>query len=325
MCMGMLPFAIYAAAAGAAGYLNPIPQPGEIGYVPEPQNHLRIIFENDSPSGRDRNYTHGTRIDYARTTKDGNAWGLSLMQNIYTPETHTAHAVPGEHPYCGYLALGAAYLQRGEQYGWAAELQLGVTGKASCAGRFQNWLHDSFRMDNWDGWDDQVPSEMTMELSLRQEWALPSMQRSASDGWEVDSRFVLREAMGTVRISGGAGLAFRVGHNLPPTTQAAANSATNYAIGLIRKPNYKPTETSYFLLTEMYMDYVARDITVDGGVFHHFDSTCSRTPWQFEGRVGMGVRHQNIDYFAGMLLLSRTYRTQDENSVMGTFSVSWNW
>lgn len=323
--MSMLPFAIYAAAAGAAGYLNPIPQPGDVGYDPRPHHNLRIMFENDSPSGRDRNYTHGTRIDYANTLKNGNAWGLSLMQNIYTPETHTAHAVPGEHPYCGYLAMGAAYMHRGEKFGWAAEVQLGTVGKASSAGRFQNALHDMFEMDNWDGWDDQVPSEMTMELTMRQEWALPEMQYHINDSWDADSRLVMRESIGTVRISAGVGMAFRVGHNLPPTTESVANAAANYGLGLIRKPNYNASDTSYFLLAEMYTDYVARDITVDGGVFHHFNRTCSRTPWQVEGRIGVGARHQGIDYYMGMLLLSRTYRTQDENSVMGTFSVSWNW
>lgn len=283
------------------------------------------MFENDSASGRDCNYTHGTRIDYLRTLNDGHAWGVSLVQNMYTPEEHTRHNVPGQHPYCGYMALGGAYMWRGQQFGWVGELQLGLTGKASCAGRFQNVLHDAFNMPNWEGWDDQIRSEATMELTLRQEWAPPVLQRSLGRGWELESAFVLRESVGSVRISGGSGLTWRIGHNLPPTTQAAGNSPTNFNVGLITKPHYNPSRTSYFLLLEMYADYVARDLSVDGGIFHHFERTCTRTPWQLEGRAGVGVRHQQIDYYAGLLVYSRTYKTQDENSVMGTFSISWSW
>lgn len=322
--MGMLPFAAYAVCAGVAGYLNPIAQPGEPGYTPAPKNHLRFMYENDSPSGRDRNYTHGTRVDYARSLESGHAWGLSLVQNMYTPEVHTHHNVPGQHPYCGYMALGGAFLWRGEQFGCGTELQVGTTGNASCAGRFQNVLHDAFDMPKWEGWRDQVPGEATMELTSRQEWALPSLQRTIW-GWETDSRFVLRESVGSVRISGGAGLAFRVGRNLPPTTQSVGNAPTNFGIGLIRKPNYNPNATAYYIAVEFYTDYVARDISIDGGIFHHFERTCTRSPWQMEGRFGVGVAHRGIDYYAGLLVLSRTYETQEESSLLGTFSISWNW
>lgn len=321
----MLPFAVYAVAASAAGYWNPIPQPGEQGYRSEPQNCLRVLFENDSPSARDCNYTHGTRIDYARTMANGHAWGLSLVQNMYTPETHRSHAVPGEHPYCGYMAVGAGFLHRGERFGWAGEFQVGTTGNPSCAGRFQNTLHDAFRMTTWDGWDDQIPSEVTLQLTLRQEWLLPGLQRTLANGWQVESRAILREAGGTVRMAGGGGVALRVGHNLPPSQATSGNSPASFGLGVLHKPDYKPAEMSYFFALEAYADYVARDISVDGGVFHHFDRTCSRTPWQAELRAGAGARYAGIDYYMGVLVLSRTYRTQDKNSLMGTFSVSWNW
>lgn len=323
--MGMLPFAVYAAAATAAGLLNPIAQPGQPGFAPEPQHHLRVLFENDSPSGRDRNYTHGTRIDYAHRLQSGNAWGLSLMQNIYTPEHHARHQIYGEHPYCGYMALGAAYLWRGESWGWAGEFQMGTTGKPSCAGTFQNGLHDALNMDKWNGWDDQIRAEMTLQLTLRQEWEVPGLQYSLGQGWQVESRAVLRESGGTVRVSAGGGFAIRIGRNLPPTGETAGNSAATFGLGLIRKPEYDPSVSSYYLALEAYTDYVARDISVDGGVFHHYDRICTRQPWQSELRAGVGVRHEGIDYYAGVLYLSRTYKTQSEPSLMGTFAISWNW
>ena len=51
--MSMLPILIMAAASGAAGYWNPLPQPGEEGYPAHTRHNYRILFENDSPSGAD--------------------------------------------------------------------------------------------------------------------------------------------------------------------------------------------------------------------------------------------------------------------------------
>ena len=79
------------------------------------------------------------------------------------------------------------------------------------------------------------------------------------------------------------------------------------------------------MLAGVYGEYVARDMTIDGGVFHHFARTCGRTPWQVQGQLGAGVAYKGIDYYAGVLVHSRTYRTQDKNSLMGVFSLTWNW
>lgn len=323
--MGMLPYIIYAAFAGATGYTNSVVRPPSVEIPAESQHYLRGLFENDSVSGRDRNYTHGTRLDYARRMDNGHAWGLSLMQNMYTPETHTRHRVEGEHPYCGYSALGGAFLWRGVNFGCGTELQIGTTGRESCAGRFQNALHRAFDMETWDGWDDQIPAELTIQLTSRQEWRLAALERRFSNGWQTDSTFIVRESLGTFRIAGGAGLSFRIGKNLTPSMEATGNEPTYFGIGLLRKPDYDPSVTSYFLVSELYVDYVARDLTVDGGVFHHFERSCSRTPWQVRANVGVGVSHRGMDYYMGVSVFTRTYRTQDEASVMGTFAITWRW
>ena len=322
--MGMLPFITYAAVAGVAGLANPIPVPGEAGYTPDAHNFVRGMFENDSASGRDRNYTHGTRLDYAHVMRNGHAWGLSLTQNIYTPETHTHGRVESEHPYCGYAAIGGAYLWRGVDFGCATELQVGMTGKASCAGRVQNLLHDTMKISEWDGWDDQIPSEVTLQLTSRQVWRLRSLELNKGE-WQTDGVAYLRESVGTFRVSGGVGFSVRLGYNLPSTMPEVGNEATSYGVGVIKRPSYRRDDLSYYVTFGAWVDYVARDLTVDGGVFHHFDRSCSRTPWQANGHMGLGISYHGIDYYAGVRLMSRTYRTQDENSLLGVFSITWSW
>lgn len=323
--MSVLPYAVYALCAGAVGYYNNIALPGSPGYTSAPSHHLRALFENDSVSGQDRNYTHGTRVDYAQIMPSGNAWGLSLTQNIYTPERHASHALKGQHPYCGYLALGAGYMQRGEDFGCTTEFQLGVTGRASLAGQVQNGLHDLFRMDTWDGWHDQIRSEVTLQLTSRQDWRLRWLEKSPVSGWETDGMFYLRESLGTFNISGGVGVSYRFGRNLPSSSQLTGNSSAVYGISDLTKPGYRRDQISYFLVLEGALNYVERDMSLEGGVFHDFERSCARVPWQPEGRLGGCLLYHGVEYYAGAIVHGRTYKTQEKNSVMGTFSISWHW
>ncbi len=323
--MSLIPWLTMAALSAGAGYYNPIAQPGEPGYTATPRHHFRGTMENDSAFGNDSSYSHGTRLDYAQCLNNGDAWGVSLTQNIYTPTTHTNGSVMGEHPYAGYLALGGAYLMRGENFGNAIELQVGTTGNASFARYAQNGLHEACGMQTWDGWQDQVPAEATVQLSAQQNFRIPWLETSSANGWKSDGTFILREEVGTAFIRGGAGVTVRYGRNLPPAMEVNGNRAAQYGLSLLQKPGYDPTEISYFVTAGAYGEYVAHDISVDGGVFHHFDQTCSRQPWQAEFRLGVGVSYQGIDYFAGAVYFTDSYRRQGQNSVLGSFSITWHW
>ena len=164
-----------------------------------------------------------------------------------------------------------------------------------------------------------------MQLSAQQHVRIPWMETTSSNGWESDGTFVLREQFGTAFIKAGGGVSYRYGRNLPPSMQVNGNHEATYGLGLLEKKAYTPAAPSYFVCAEAYLDYVARDITIDGGVFHHFEQTCSREPWQAEIRMGIGVSYQGIDYFVGGVYCTDSYRRQQSNSFYGTFSIGWNW
>lgn len=323
--MSMIPWVTMALASYAADYLNPIAKPGEPGYTSNPKNHFRLMYENDSAFNKDRNYSHGTRFDYARNICPHAFWGLSLTQNIYTPETHTDGAVMNEQPYAGYLALGAAYMYQGENVGLSTELQIGTTGKPSFAQDSQWFVHTMGDMEQWDGWGAQIESEPTVQLSNRQDWRLAFLESQTFGAYETDAVLYTREQVGTVYISAGVGLSLRWGHNLPDAMQVNGNNAGDYSVGLIRKSNYKPEEMSWFIVGNVYTEYVARDFSIDGGVFHHHDQTCSRKPWQVEGQLGVGVVKDGIHYYAGAIYHSLRYRQQSSPDLYGTFAISFHW
>ena len=84
--MSAIPWLIMGAVSPIVGYFNPIPQKEEgPQYTEAPRHHFRGTMENDSAFGEDNGYTHGTRWDYAYRMNNGDAWGVSLTQNIFTP------------------------------------------------------------------------------------------------------------------------------------------------------------------------------------------------------------------------------------------------
>lgn len=318
--MSLIPETTMLILSGAAGLFNPIDTTSESA-----DRVLRIGYANDESFNHDRDYTQGARVDYCAPMGRGTHWGVSLAQNIYTPATHTRHAVPGEHPYAGTLALGGALMKVRENYGMCVEFQLGTTGDPSLARHCQNGVHNMIGSETWDGWNDQVPSEVTFQLTAAPAFDLPFLSTDLGNGWGTDGLVFGRGELGTVRMAGGAGLGFRIGKNLPDGMQIVGSRPGTYGLGPIKRTGYKVNEISYFLVANVYGEYVGRDIAIDGGVFHHFDRTCGRTPWQVEGAVGVGVSYHHIDYFAGARLHSSSYRTQDKNSAMGVFSIGWKW
>lgn len=316
-----------AAGSVAVDYINPLPQPGDADYSAHPRHHLRLAIENDSAAGSDCNYTNGSRIDYAQNfaKAPNHAWGVSFTQNIYTPYRHTYGAVSGQHPYAGYLALGAAHLYSGEYVGSSVEFQLGTTGKPSLAFDTQDLVHKSCGLDRWNGWGDQIPAEVTIQLTARQDYRLPWLECTLPSGLQSDAAIFTREELGTVSIAGELGAYARFGRNLPDSMQLSSNHAGDYALGLIRKASYNPAESSWYLQVGGSVKYVARDLFIDGGVFHDFDRTCGRQPWVAEGTLGFGVRHRGVDYYAGLIARSRNFRTQIDDTVFGTFNFAFHW
>ena len=325
--MSLIPWAMMVASSVAVDQLKETPLHVGSGGVAEPRHHFRWIMENDSAVMDDRNYTHGTRFDYLENLAKNpyHAIGISFTQNIYTPQLHTHGAVPGQHPYAGYMAFGVGHVYCGENVGSTVEFQLGTTGKASGAREMQDAIHKLCGLERWEGWNDQIRGEVTFQFSAQQDFRLPWAETTLANGMQTDAMFYTREELGTVSISGGAGMNFRIGYNLPGAMQMTRNLSATYAGGTIRKPGYNPDAASYFLVAGASVDYVARDMFIDGGVFHDFERTCGRQPWQVEGRLGLGVRLKGVDYYGGIFVRSRGFRTQKDNTAMGTFSMTFNW
>lgn len=323
--MSFFPWIAAGAVTAIVELTNPIPQVGEANYNPEPSHHMRMTLDNDVFFGDDQDYTNGLRFDYTQRMDDGNYWGLSLTQNIYTPSTNGRGNIRDEHPYAGYLALGAAYITTGKNFGTSTELQLGTTGNPSLAEEAQDLIHNMGDMGTWHGWDEQISAEFTMQLTGRQDWNICCLDKSYASGWQQDALFFTQEELGTVSLAASAGVVYRYGKNLPARMRNMGNGATHFGVSSLTKEDYDISAPSYFVLAGTSLKYVARDLFIDGGVFHNFNQTCSRMPWVAEVQLGVGVVYEGIDYYMGAIYRTDSFRTQENNTLIGTISLGWNW
>ncbi len=286
---------------------------------------LRLLLDNDSSFGNDNNYTNGSRIDYMREWEEDQYWTLSFSQEMYTPYTNGPVPPPGEHPYAGLLALGVGFVTAGEILGISTELQIGVTGQPSLAEDTQRIVHDLGGFMQWEGWDSQVPSELTLQLSSRQELNIAPWGWQSASGWGSDSMLYFKEELGNVRISMTAGYIYRLGYNLPPTQRQAGCHRAQYAMSSLLSPDYNPQTWSLYLLAGIQGSYVAHDFSLDGGFFHDFDSTAKRVPWQLELQIGVGGHYAGVDFFVGAVLQSERFDDQYGMEEHVAFSIGWRW
>jgi len=126
---------------------------------------VSIMAENDVTYKTDHYFTHGTRIQY---TDDLN-WGVSIGQNMYTPDDkEAAELIPYDRPYAGYLygsAFDTIYLKNRDEL--SLELQMGMVGPDSYAEETQKWIHEHTGSYIPRGWDNQIVNHFAFLLNSR--------------------------------------------------------------------------------------------------------------------------------------------------------------
>ena len=120
---------------------------------------LKIGFDNDIFDYTDQFYTNGLRIEYVAPAisdnpvkhillpywgKAKNHYGLSVVQNLYTPSTTKVDGIlHGDRPYAAYLYFGSFKVTNDEMHHFrqTSELDLGVIGKQSLGEAVQYRFH----------------------------------------------------------------------------------------------------------------------------------------------------------------------------------------
>ncbi|MCX6278415.1 MAG: lipid A deacylase LpxR family protein [Bacteroidetes bacterium] len=184
---------------------------------------LQINFDNDILDYTDRFYTNGIKIDLIAPGlqmnpisrlmtpywRSGiNYYGLSLVQNMFTPSTtKTGGILFGDRPYSAYLFLGCFKItnDRLRKLRQTSELDLGIIGPGSYGEWVQRSFHNSVPSNNEPlGWEYQVKNDLVLNYSLGFEKGILSAKN-------YDMQLTAKGNLGTLYTNISGGFLFRTG------------------------------------------------------------------------------------------------------------------
>ena len=184
---------------------------------------LLFSFDNDILDYTDRFYTNGIRIDviapglqmnplsrllvpYWRTGT--NYYGLSLVQNMFTPSTTKLGGILyGDRPYSAYMYLGSFKItnDKARNFRQTSELDLGIIGPNSYGEWVQRSFHNAVPTNNEPlGWEYQIKNDLVLNYSL-------SMEKGLFSRRNIELLLSSKGNIGTLQTNLSAGFQFRAG------------------------------------------------------------------------------------------------------------------
>jgi len=322
------------------------------------KSYLAFYLDNDVFGGSDANYTNGARLAWISGAMDFEdvgpfqSWlrpftgdskslplfqaltgfddmdrvdyhfGASLTQLMFTPESWWVYGQPPlQRPYAGWLGLGLSLHAKDDEVLNAVEFTIGVVGKDSQAEPTQDFIHDLVEIQKFNGWDYQVPSELTVDMSLVQKRRMVFF--SMGDGairLDAIGEWGLR--LGSFRTKAHIGGTFRLGYNLPPDFTDPRLSDTAYAQRYFRDEGDYGGPWSAYLLFGVTGRAVAYDATIDGPMFEsNFKTGSHREPFVGEFFAGFGVRYEDYEVGYAHTFRSREFKEQSEVHDFGTLAL----
>lgn len=248
-------------------------------------------------------------------------YGLSLTQLMYTPQDLNSPTQPvGQRRYAGWLGLGFSVHARDDRALNSVELIFGTTGPNSQAREAQNFIHDLRGFDKFQGWDDQIPNEMTLDLSFTQKRRVRFLNRHLS-GFSIDGFTEWGARLGTYRTAGFVGGFFRAGFNLPADFSDPRISATAYSQRIFSGQELSRSHWSVYGLFGVRGSGVAFDASLDGPMFSNFDTGNRREPWLGEAFAGFGVRWDTLEFSYVQTFRTREYAEQNGGTNFGSVAL----
>lgn len=310
--------------------------------------YLTTYLDNDLFANTDRDYTNGARMSWISSNRDitdlgsfqrmlrrlsGDPdslkifqkvtgfedpediqynYGFSLTQLMFTPESAAPYVQPaGERSYAGWLGMGFSLHVKDDRILNSIEFMVGTTGSNSLAENSQDFIHSIRGIDKFNGWDYQIPNEITADLSFVQKrradfvkWKYGAVRMDGLTEWGA--------RLGTFRTSAHLGGFFRAGFNLPPDFSDPRLSDTAYSNLYFDSDDPYVGHWSVYFLFGATGRGVAFDATLDGPLFSDFNTNVTREPFVGEVFGGGGIRYRQVE-----LSYVHTWRSQEYEEQRG--------
>jgi len=234
---------------------------------------LTINFDNDILDYTDRFYTNGIKIELIAPALRANPaaralvpywhagrnyYGLSLVQNMYTPSTTKIGGILfGDRPYAAYLYLGSfrITLDPVRHIRQTSEIDLGVIGPQS----YGEWVQRTFHKDvptNSEplGWEYQIKNDLVLNYSVRLEKGIVNRK-------SVELILSSSADLGTLYTNLSGGFQFRTGLMNP-----YFDSPGILSLGDRQKPGARKFQFVFFVKGSG--KFAGYDATLEGGLIN---------------------------------------------------------
>lgn len=200
-----------------------------------------LYFENDIFNGTDQYYTNALKLtwlssDLTEFDEDTRLprWGLPLLrklplinrpgfqrnvglslgQNIYTPEDISrSDLIKDDRPYAGWTYLSLTFHVKNVTRMDMFEVTLGIVGPSSLAKQTQRTIHRWIDSKEPKGWDHQLRNEVGLNIAWQRNWRLLSAGMGRGFGFDFIPRIGV--VAGNVSTFANIGGEIRIGYNLP--------------------------------------------------------------------------------------------------------------
>jgi hypothetical protein len=263
-------------------------------------------------SGASQNPVFGRLTTFIEPETIRYDWGTGLTQLMFTPDDPTLPAAPpGDRPYAGWLGIELSLHAKDTSSLSSVIFSIGTTGPNAFAEEAQEWVHRNISNSPiYQGWDSQVPGELTLNLNIDSKRRLAGLA-SASADWllELDGYIEWGTALGNFRTDAYVGALMRAGYNLPVQYMTPRVQLGSYSHELFLSDTVEDNGWSLYAFGGARGSAVAHDITLDGPVFRDYDAAVSSEPWVGELVAGIGLRFHDLT-----LTFSRTFRSKEFES-----------
>ncbi len=249
--------------------------------------------------------------------------GFVLGHLIFTPEDITiAEPQPDDHPWAGYLFAGGLWQRTDKQRTKMDHVQfdLGVVGPAARAEFLQETVHSYFGNPEPEGWDNQLPNEITGNLHVRRKWRLfPGSVDVVHPNLTYDVIPIAGASVGTVLREIRVGSTVRAGWKLPENFGPGRLLQLQDATGTAQRG------FSAYGFGRATGRAVQHNIFLDGSDFQDSPSV-DRKPLVGELQGGVKLLYRTANWQADLTYsqtaMSRTFEQQDDGHAFGTWTIS---
>jgi len=323
------------------------------------KGYLTFFLDNDLFNGTDENYTNGARLSYItegepiinlpiiqdnlhlfsggseslnwtrklfgfrNPAQVEYSWGFALTQLMFTPtDPFAEEPAPGERPYAGWAGIGFSLHTRDSHAQNSVELNIGVVGPAAYARETQNLVHDLRGIERFEGWDSQIPNEVTLNLHTTQRRRIEFLDKwqSLPLGLRMDGYTETGFALGNFRTDAHAGFLVRAGWNLPVEFADARLSPTAHS-QRIYSGGSNTSDWSLYALFGAQVNLVLYDISLDGPLFRNFDTGVDRELLVGDFYAGFGLRYKGCEFSYVHTFRTKTFETQDGSQAFGSLAI----